>query len=93
MAAYLKLVLNLIPTFEKFELARISRCENSQADALSKLASSKYSDLLSVADRSSSLTFSNSSDKPDTLEFSSLVCPRRAALSLFAASKALKAIF
>lgn len=48
MAAYLKLVMNLIPFFEKFELTQIPRLENAHADALSKLASSKDYELLTV---------------------------------------------
>ncbi|XP_022849846.1 uncharacterized protein LOC111371929 [Olea europaea var. sylvestris] len=48
MASYLKVVMNLIPSFEKFELTLIPRIENSHADALSKLTSSKDSELLTV---------------------------------------------
>ncbi|XP_022877052.1 uncharacterized protein LOC111395302 [Olea europaea var. sylvestris] len=48
MASYLKMVMNLIPSFEKFELIQIPRIENVHADALSKLASSKDSELLTV---------------------------------------------
>ncbi|XP_022857284.1 uncharacterized protein LOC111378334 [Olea europaea var. sylvestris] len=46
--AYLKLVLDIIPHFERFELTRVPRLENSHADALSKLASSMDSELLSI---------------------------------------------
>lgn len=46
MAAYLKLVMELIPNFEKFELVQISHFENFLADALAMLASSKDSELL-----------------------------------------------
>lgn len=48
MAEYLKLVMDLLPTFERFELIQVTRQENSQADALSKLASSKDSELLKI---------------------------------------------
>ncbi|CAI9765389.1 unnamed protein product [Fraxinus pennsylvanica] len=48
MAAYLKLLMNSIPKFEKFELIQVPRQENSYADALSKLVSSKDSNLLKV---------------------------------------------
>ncbi|XP_022849872.1 uncharacterized protein LOC111371959 [Olea europaea var. sylvestris] len=48
MASYLKIVMNLIPSFEKFELIQIPCIENSHADALSKLTSSKDSELLTV---------------------------------------------
>lgn len=43
MAAYLKNVMDLLPSFEKFELTQIRRIENVYADALSKLASSRDS--------------------------------------------------
>ncbi|XP_022889049.1 uncharacterized protein LOC111404482 [Olea europaea var. sylvestris] len=48
MTSYLKMVMNLIPSFDKFELTQIPRIENSHANALSKLASSKDSELLMV---------------------------------------------
>lgn len=48
MAAYLKLVMDLIPYFEKFELAQIPRLENTYIDALSKLVRSKDFELLKV---------------------------------------------
>ncbi|XP_022846413.1 uncharacterized protein LOC111369168 [Olea europaea var. sylvestris] len=48
MASYLKMVMNLIPSFEKFELTQIPCIENSHADALSKLTSSKDSEQLTV---------------------------------------------
>lgn len=48
MDAYLKLVMELISIFEKFELVQIPRSENSHADAFSKLASSKDSELFTV---------------------------------------------
>ncbi|XP_022864681.1 uncharacterized protein LOC111384604 [Olea europaea var. sylvestris] len=48
MAAYLKLVLNLVPHFERFELVQVPCFENTHADALSKLARSKDSELLRI---------------------------------------------
>ncbi|XP_022895224.1 uncharacterized protein LOC111409403 [Olea europaea var. sylvestris] len=48
MLAYLKLVLDIIPHFEKFELTQVPRLENAHADALSKLASSVNSELLNI---------------------------------------------
>ncbi|XP_022860557.1 uncharacterized protein LOC111381073 [Olea europaea var. sylvestris] len=48
MLAYLKLVLDIIPHFERFELTQVPRLENAHADALSKLASSMDSELLSI---------------------------------------------
>ncbi|XP_022872377.1 uncharacterized protein LOC111391392 [Olea europaea var. sylvestris] len=48
MDAYLKLVLDLIPHFERFELIQVPRLENTHVDALSKLASSKDSELLKI---------------------------------------------
>jgi ribonuclease HI len=48
MAAYLKLVMSYVPSFERFELMQIPRSYNSHADALAKLASSKDSELLNV---------------------------------------------
>ncbi|XP_022886722.1 uncharacterized protein LOC111402573 [Olea europaea var. sylvestris] len=48
MRAYLKLVLDIIPHFEKFELTQVPRLENAHADALSKLASSVNSELLNI---------------------------------------------
>ncbi|XP_022854960.1 uncharacterized protein LOC111376241 [Olea europaea var. sylvestris] len=48
MAVYLKLVLDLIPHFEMFELIQVPHLENTYADALSKLASSKDSELLNI---------------------------------------------
>lgn len=48
MAACLKQVVDFILHFEKFELAHILNLENVHADALSKLASSKDSELLKV---------------------------------------------
>lgn len=48
VVAYLKLVMDLISTFEKFELAQILRTENTHIDTLSKLASSKVSELLTI---------------------------------------------
>ncbi|XP_022862336.1 uncharacterized protein LOC111382551 [Olea europaea var. sylvestris] len=48
MLAYLKLVLDIIPHFEKFELIQVPRLENAHADALSKLASSVNSELLNI---------------------------------------------
>ncbi|XP_022891607.1 uncharacterized protein LOC111406405 [Olea europaea var. sylvestris] len=48
MASYLKIVMNLLPSFEKFEVMQILRLENTRTDALSKLASSRDSKLLAV---------------------------------------------
>ncbi|XP_022880896.1 uncharacterized protein LOC111398193 [Olea europaea var. sylvestris] len=48
VASYLKMVMSLIPSFEKFEFLQIHRIENAQADALSKLVSSKNFELLAV---------------------------------------------
>lgn len=48
MVAYLKLVMEFVPTFKKFELTRIPHSKHSHADALSKLASNKDSELLTV---------------------------------------------
>ncbi|XP_022852274.1 uncharacterized protein LOC111373911 [Olea europaea var. sylvestris] len=48
MRAYLKLVLDIIPHFEKFKLTQVPRLENAHADALSKLASSVNSKLLNI---------------------------------------------
>ncbi|XP_022880710.1 uncharacterized protein LOC111397978 [Olea europaea var. sylvestris] len=48
MVAYLKLVVDLIPHFERFKLIQVPRLENPHADALSKLASSKDSELLKI---------------------------------------------
>ncbi|XP_022843269.1 uncharacterized protein LOC111366805 [Olea europaea var. sylvestris] len=46
MVAYLKLVLDLVLHFERFELIQVPRLENTHANALSKFASSKDSELL-----------------------------------------------
>lgn len=48
MATYLKLVTEFVPTFERFELMHIPQSKNSHANAPSKLASSKDSDLLKL---------------------------------------------
>ncbi|XP_022869393.1 uncharacterized protein LOC111388815 [Olea europaea var. sylvestris] len=48
LAVYLKLVLNLVPQFERFELVEVPRLENTHVDALSKLASSRDSELLKI---------------------------------------------
>ncbi|CAI9786550.1 unnamed protein product [Fraxinus pennsylvanica] len=48
MAAYLKKAMKLIPYFDKFELTQIPRVENLHANALSKLVSSKDSELLKI---------------------------------------------
>jgi len=48
MAAYLKVVMSFVPSFERFELMQIPRSYNIHADALAKLASSKNSELLIV---------------------------------------------
>lgn len=46
MASYLKNVMELLLYFEKFELTRILRIENTHVDALLKLASGKDLELL-----------------------------------------------
>lgn len=46
MTTYLKLVLEFIPTFKRFELTQILRSENAYTNALSRLASDKDSELL-----------------------------------------------
>lgn len=48
MATYLKVVMRLLPNFDRFELTHIPRNENHHADALSKLAGSRDSELLAV---------------------------------------------
>ncbi|XP_022892635.1 uncharacterized protein LOC111407412 [Olea europaea var. sylvestris] len=48
MLAYLKLVLDIIPHFESFELTQVPRLENAHEDALSKLASSMDLELLNI---------------------------------------------
>lgn len=48
MSMYLTLVMEFIPTFEKFKLVQIPRLENAHANALSKLATNKDSELLTV---------------------------------------------
>lgn len=48
MAAYLKQVMRLLPSFERFELVHIRLCENSRPNALSKLENSKDSELLTI---------------------------------------------
>ncbi|XP_022847633.1 uncharacterized protein LOC111370170 [Olea europaea var. sylvestris] len=48
MLAYLKLVLDIIPHFKRFEPTQVPRLENAHADALSKLASSMNSELLNI---------------------------------------------
>ncbi|KAL2454264.1 Uncharacterized protein Adt_48237 [Abeliophyllum distichum] len=48
MASYLKLVRDLIPCFDKFELIQVPRVDNANADALSKLVSSKDTKLLKI---------------------------------------------
>lgn len=48
MYAYLKLVIDRLSSFENFELAQILSVENAQTNALSKLASSKYFELLTI---------------------------------------------
>lgn len=48
MASYLKLVMDLLPSFEKFELLQIPHVENAHVDVLSKLARNKDSELLTV---------------------------------------------
>lgn len=46
MAAYLKLVMDLLPSFEKFEFVQTLCLKNIHAYALSKLASNNYFKLL-----------------------------------------------
>lgn len=41
MAAYLKKVIDLLPSFKKFELTQIPRIENVHVNALPTLANSK----------------------------------------------------
>lgn len=48
MATYLKLVSDLLISFKKFELTQIPHVENTNVDTLSKLASSKDLELLTV---------------------------------------------
>lgn len=48
MAAYLNLLMDMFPSFEKFELVKIQPIENNYVDTLSKLVSSEDSDLLMV---------------------------------------------
>lgn len=52
MAAYVKLVIDLFPSFKNFELAQIPCIENAHANALSKLTNNKDSDLLTVVSKS-----------------------------------------
>lgn len=48
MVAYLKLVMDLIVLFEKFELIKIPRAKNANVDALSKLANNKDFELFKM---------------------------------------------
>ncbi|XP_022848853.1 uncharacterized protein LOC111371181 [Olea europaea var. sylvestris] len=48
MTAYLRLVLDLFPHFERFRLIYVPRIENTHANALSKLVSNKNSELLKI---------------------------------------------
>ncbi|XP_022891636.1 uncharacterized protein LOC111406442 [Olea europaea var. sylvestris] len=48
MTAYLKLVMNLILHYERFKLVQVPCLENTHANALSKLASSRDSKLLKI---------------------------------------------
>ncbi|XP_022859985.1 uncharacterized protein LOC111380604 [Olea europaea var. sylvestris] len=48
MVSYLKMVMNLLLSFEKFKIMQIPLLENAHADALSKLTSSKDSELLAI---------------------------------------------
>lgn len=48
MAAYLRLVMDLIPYFEKFKLVQVPRMESTHTNTLSKLANSKDSELLKI---------------------------------------------
>lgn len=48
LATYLKLVLSLVSHFEKFKLVQVPRLKNTNADVLSKLTSSKDSELLNI---------------------------------------------
>ena len=45
MKAYLSAVRTLVSTLQSFQIERIPRSQNKQADALSKLASSSFSHL------------------------------------------------
>lgn len=49
MASYLRSVNDSFSSFKKFKLAQILRVENDRADTLSKLATSKDSKLLTMA--------------------------------------------
>lgn len=48
MAAYLKLVMDFLPSLEKFKPVQVPHLENSHANTLSKLASSRDSELLDI---------------------------------------------
>ncbi|XP_022851791.1 uncharacterized protein LOC111373492 [Olea europaea var. sylvestris] len=48
MTAYLNFVMNLVPHFERFELVQVPCLKNTYTDALSKLASSRDSELLKI---------------------------------------------
>lgn len=48
MTAYLELVMNFLPGFERFELVQIPHLEDIHANAIPKLASSKDSELLRI---------------------------------------------
>lgn len=48
MVTYIKQVIGLLPSFEKIAFAQFAHIENVHAAALSKLASSKDSNLLKV---------------------------------------------
>lgn len=63
MASYLKMVMNLLPSFEKFEIMQISCLENAHTDALSKLASSRDSELLAIVPIEHLLTPSTEASK------------------------------
>lgn len=48
MSAYFRLAMDLLSSFEIFWPAQIPRVENTHVDALLKLASSKYFELLTI---------------------------------------------
>ncbi|XP_022850205.1 uncharacterized protein LOC111372209 [Olea europaea var. sylvestris] len=68
MASYLKIVMNLLPSFEKFKIIQIPHIENALVDALSKLASSKDSKLLPIVPIEYLLTPSTEAPKVMSIE-------------------------
>ena len=48
MVAYLNKTKDLLEQFDKYTLQQVPRDQNSNADALSKLASAKYADTLNI---------------------------------------------